>query len=143
MLRDEFRVQRFEDRRLEPNHGYRAVHLIVEVENYPVEIQVRTALQHSWAEAFEKLADRLGRGIRYGDVPADPTAARRVAEMLRLSDIIYELERTGPEILPLGFLAGFEESDDPIAKLQRDYLARRETVRMLLQGMMMDSEGSE
>jgi ppGpp synthetase/RelA/SpoT-type nucleotidyltranferase len=55
------------DRRADPRSGYRAVHLVVHVNDVPVEIQVRTELQHEWAELFEKLADRLGRGIRYGE----------------------------------------------------------------------------
>jgi hypothetical protein len=37
--------------------------------NAPIEIQIRTAWQHEWAELFEKLADLVGRGIRYGDAP--------------------------------------------------------------------------
>jgi ppGpp synthetase/RelA/SpoT-type nucleotidyltranferase len=57
------------DRRAEPMHGYRAVHVIVFPDDVPVEIQVRTELQHEWAEFFEKLADLMGRGIRYGDAP--------------------------------------------------------------------------
>jgi ppGpp synthetase/RelA/SpoT-type nucleotidyltranferase len=54
------------DRRLKPSHGYRAVHVIASVEDRHVEIQVRTRLQDLWAQAFERLGDRLGRGIRYG-----------------------------------------------------------------------------
>ncbi len=57
------------DRRTHPSHGYRAVHIIVYVDGAPVEIQVRTKLQHEWADLFEKLADRVGRGIRYGEPP--------------------------------------------------------------------------
>lgn len=57
------------DRRTHPSHGYRAVHVIVYVDGAPVEIQVRTKLQHEWADLFEKLADRVGRGIRYGEPP--------------------------------------------------------------------------
>jgi ppGpp synthetase/RelA/SpoT-type nucleotidyltranferase len=51
-------------------HGYRAVHVIAFPEGVPIEIQVRTLWQHEWAELFEKLADRVGRGIRYGEAPA-------------------------------------------------------------------------
>ena len=57
------------DRRADPVQGYRAVHVIVVQQRLPVEIQVRTDLQHEWAEAFEKLADRIGRDIRYGLPP--------------------------------------------------------------------------
>lgn len=59
------------DRRLAPTQGYRAVHVVVCVDQLPVEVQVRTAWQHQWAESFEKIADRLGRGIRYSSV-VDP-----------------------------------------------------------------------
>src|SRR5690606_20276899 len=54
------------DRRAHPVHGYSAVHVIVFPEGVPVEIQIRTTWQHEWAEVFEKLADAVGRGIRYG-----------------------------------------------------------------------------
>ncbi|MCA1704178.1 MAG: hypothetical protein LC808_13300 [Actinobacteria bacterium] len=57
------------DRRKYPSYGYRAVHIIVYVDSTPVEIQLRTKLQHEWADLFEKLADRVGRGIRYGEPP--------------------------------------------------------------------------
>src|SRR6478736_3180945 len=57
------------DRRAKPMHGYRAVHVIVFPEGSPIEIQVRTQWQHEWAEFFEKLADLVGRGIRYGEPP--------------------------------------------------------------------------
>jgi ppGpp synthetase/RelA/SpoT-type nucleotidyltranferase len=58
------------DRREQPMHGYTAVHVIPVVRDVPIEIQVRTRLQHEWADLFEKLADRMGRGIRYGEPPA-------------------------------------------------------------------------
>jgi ppGpp synthetase/RelA/SpoT-type nucleotidyltranferase len=53
------------DRRLTPMQGYRAVHIVGRVDELPVEVQIRTAWQHQWAESFEKIADRLGRSIRY------------------------------------------------------------------------------
>jgi len=52
------------DRRERPSHGYRAVHVIVYAETVPVEIQVRTKLQDSWAQISEKLGDIWGRGPR-------------------------------------------------------------------------------
>ncbi len=54
------------DRRSRPSHGYRAVHVIVYLEGVPVEIQVRTALQHLWAELSEKLSDLFDPSIKYG-----------------------------------------------------------------------------
>src|SRR5439155_5107176 len=40
-----------DDRRAKPSHGYRAVHVIAEIDGCPVEIQVRTRLQDLWAQA--------------------------------------------------------------------------------------------
>jgi len=54
------------DRREKPSHGYRAVHVIAKIGNKPVEIQVRTLLQHVWAELSEKLSDVIDPGIKYG-----------------------------------------------------------------------------
>lgn len=54
------------DRRSKPSAGYRAVHVIVFPGNLPVEVQVRTELQHLWAQVFERLGDAWGRAIRYG-----------------------------------------------------------------------------
>lgn len=54
------------DRRVKPNYGYRAVHLIVKVDGKLMEIQVRTKLQHDWAELSEKLSDKIDPSIKYG-----------------------------------------------------------------------------
>ncbi|WP_062345604.1 hypothetical protein [Herbidospora yilanensis] len=68
------RPSRVKDRRHEPSHGYRAVHLVVFPDGNPVEIQVRTELQDRWAQIVERLADSWGRGIRYGEPPEDADA---------------------------------------------------------------------
>ena len=57
------------DRRIKPSHGYRAVHLVVTIKDHPVEIQVRTALQHDWGSATEKLSDVFDPNIKYGGGP--------------------------------------------------------------------------
>jgi ppGpp synthetase/RelA/SpoT-type nucleotidyltranferase len=58
------------DRRGTPSFGYRAVHVIVPIDDHRVvEVQVRTELQQAWAELSEKLADRFGPGIKYGRGP--------------------------------------------------------------------------
>ncbi|MEP7012810.1 MAG: RelA/SpoT domain-containing protein [Acidobacteriota bacterium] len=54
------------DRRDKPSHGYRAIHVIVEMSDKPIEIQVRTLLQHGWAEVSEKASDIIDPTIKYG-----------------------------------------------------------------------------
>jgi ppGpp synthetase/RelA/SpoT-type nucleotidyltranferase len=54
------------DRRQRPSHGYRAVHVIVSCLDKMIEIQVRTSLQHLWAELSEKLSDIVDPAIKYG-----------------------------------------------------------------------------
>ena len=54
------------DRREHPSHGYRAVHVIVDSGGKLIEIQVRTKLQHAWAELSEKLSDVIDGAIKYG-----------------------------------------------------------------------------
>ncbi|MFL6211047.1 MAG: hypothetical protein ACJ74W_19515 [Pyrinomonadaceae bacterium] len=54
------------DRRQRPSHGYRAVHVIVECQGKLIEIQVRTSLQHLWAELSEKFSDVVDPAIKYG-----------------------------------------------------------------------------
>lgn len=60
------------DRRAAHSHGYRALHAVVSFDGVNIEIQLRTVLQHIWANLMERLADRLGRQIRYGEPPTPP-----------------------------------------------------------------------
>ena len=87
------------DRRASPSHGYRAVHVILFFDGLPVEVQVRTRMQDTWAQTMESLADRWGRGIRYGEkAPAGSSVAatkqRRdlVAGMHRFAHVIDKFE---------------------------------------------------
>lgn len=57
------------DRRAKPSNGYRAVHLVSVSTRRPVEIQIRTVLQHQWAEMSEKLSDTVDAEIKYGAGP--------------------------------------------------------------------------
>ena len=99
------KVRRY-DRRLEPMSGYRALHLVGERDGHNLEVQVRTPLQHDWAQMNERLADIVGRQIRYNGAP-DPgasftikgahlTALEVVDQASHLSERIDELERLGP-----------------------------------------------
>lgn len=97
LFMDARREPRLIDRRLEPIQGYRAVHLIVYPDGYPIEVQVRTEWQHRWAEWFERLADQYGRGIRYGEPPVagGQGAEQIVASMLQMADQIADAEESG------------------------------------------------
>jgi ppGpp synthetase/RelA/SpoT-type nucleotidyltranferase len=86
-----FENSRTVDRRARPSHGYRAVHVIARVEGRPVEIQVRTRLQDLWAQIVERLADEWGRGIRYGEAPAQPDLELRGMTRQRFLDSLMEL----------------------------------------------------
>jgi putative GTP pyrophosphokinase len=76
------------DRRSKPSHGYRAVHIIVQECGRPVEIQLRTQLQHAWAELSEKLADLFGGDVKYG---SGPERVRRVLDLC--SELVAEFEQ--------------------------------------------------
>lgn len=57
------------DRRRTPSHGYRAVHVVPVIDGYPIEIQVRSELQHGWAEFSELAADSIDPELKYGKGP--------------------------------------------------------------------------
>ncbi|MCR6647813.1 MAG: hypothetical protein NVV70_06595 [Cellulomonas sp.] len=61
------------DLRSGEHSGYRAVHVWLRLPQGRVEVQVRTHVQGAWANAYEALADIVGRGIRYGEPDPDPT----------------------------------------------------------------------
>ena len=94
------RPPKVKDRRADPSAGYRAVHVIVSVQDVPVEIQVRTWFQDRWAQMVESLADKWGRGLRYGEPPADAerlvgslTRGRLWRLLLEVSELLDGFER--------------------------------------------------
>jgi ppGpp synthetase/RelA/SpoT-type nucleotidyltranferase len=97
------------DRREEPSYGYRALHVIVSLEGITIEVQVRTLLQHVWANVMERLADLFGRQIRYGEPPTPPDgfsleAAQAVVNaMMRISERFagMHVQLTGPDETPI------------------------------------------
>lgn len=102
------RPPRVKDRRQEPSSGYRAVHVVVTVQDLPVEIQIRTLGQDQWAQVVEALGDMWGRGIRYGEAPSDPdltlahdvpvTRGKLWEVVGDLSDLIDEVEQRQAEV---------------------------------------------
>lgn len=62
---------RITDYRDEPQHGYRAVHIITQrTLGHGVEIQVRTRFQNMWASVSERAAFDAGMDVKYGGGPA-------------------------------------------------------------------------
>lgn len=61
--------------------------MIAIADGKPIEIQVRTALQHSWAELSEKYADVIDPAIKYG---GGPELVRTL--LTRFSDYIADVE---------------------------------------------------
>jgi ppGpp synthetase/RelA/SpoT-type nucleotidyltranferase len=99
-LRTVFTASSVADRRENPSHGYRAVHVVVQISNRLVEVQVRSTLQHLWAELSEKLSDLLDPAIKYGR--GDQQARNMlstISEMIALGEaaeraIAQQLEET-------------------------------------------------
>jgi ppGpp synthetase/RelA/SpoT-type nucleotidyltranferase len=117
------------DRRENPSHGYRAVHIIVTIEKKTVEIQVRTALQQEWAEVSEKLADLIDPAIKYGHGNEDAVkvlaaASRMVATHERLESEILEAQQLVSETL--GNVNLTDETRDYIISLQGRLNSSRE-----------------
>ncbi len=82
------------------------MHVIATVGGRPVEIQVRTVLQHAWANTTEALADQWGRGIRYGEPPTGANEAQIAERAVALghwraaSDAIAWMERELEAVSP-------------------------------------------
>lgn len=81
------------DLREDPHMGYRAVHVVIDVNGALVEVQVRTALQAGWADLYERAGDHFGRGIRYGEIPDEPHVQVVVETMLKASREMADFER--------------------------------------------------
>jgi putative GTP pyrophosphokinase len=66
-LRKSWTVVKDRDYIAEPKpSGYRAVHLIVRRQGYPIEVQLRTVLQDAWANQVEEDGRQIGVGLKFG-----------------------------------------------------------------------------
>lgn len=121
-----FEASRQTDRRVTPVQGYRALHVIVTHDGLPCEIQIRTHLQHAWANCYEKLGDLAGRSIRYGDAGTPVAAPGASPEMnaaieglrqgiLDISDLIRDIEAVGIHLPNLRSVHS-DEADEAVAK---------------------------
>jgi len=119
-----FPEAKVDDRRAIPSWGYRAVHIIPRIDGRRVEIQLRTHLQDTWANAVESIGDLWGRWVRYGlppEGPPDEIAVRAsvVSDFIRLSDLWYECEKA---VLPLAEAKRMADMGDPDAARRADEL---------------------
>jgi ppGpp synthetase/RelA/SpoT-type nucleotidyltranferase len=125
-------IRKVIDRRINPSAGYRAVHAVAKVDGIPVEVQFRTELQHTWAQIFEKLADRLGRQIRYAGEPAEPneeiielmmSLSRNIAsfEEFACSEVVKQIESDVAE-MRIDFDAPEEELSELHRRTRSNYL---------------------
>jgi ppGpp synthetase/RelA/SpoT-type nucleotidyltranferase len=89
-VRELFAKPRIVNRRAKPSHGYRAIHVVVNLDGRLIEIQIRTALQHLWAELSEKLSD-LDPKIKYGGGPESLQES-----LARISKSIQDAESANP-----------------------------------------------
>lgn len=82
------------DRLIHSSHGYRAIHIVV-LEDCAVEVQVRTTLQHLWAQVSELASDVIDPAIEYGGGPSEWKARLLVAsqEISTFEDREDSLER--------------------------------------------------
>lgn len=123
------------DRRANPSHGYRAVHLICRRNGRPVEIQVRTVLQHMWAEISEKLSDTVDPGLKYG-VGNEQT----LGVLNKLSTAVLEFENEEIErAIALRKISEKTAVPKPIKKqlkeLEKGFSRRRSTLLSLLENI--------
>ncbi|HVT88545.1 MAG TPA: hypothetical protein VHD56_06815 [Tepidisphaeraceae bacterium] len=82
-----FAEGKVEDRRLRPSHGYRAVHVILRLNGKLIEVQIRTTLQHLWAELSEKLSDSFDPSIKYGASSSNAQALlMEISTMIRVNE---------------------------------------------------------
>ncbi len=129
------------DRRLDPSSGYRAVHVIVDIEGSLAEIQVRTSVQSHWAEVFEALGDKWGRQIRYGSAPNPDSygVTIRREELIKRLQTLSLVEFSDYENAINGFAfqdVPPEEFDGQMTKLQADVDAKaREWLNFILQNL--------
>lgn len=122
------------DRRATPSYGYRAIHIVVRIDNMLVEIQVRTESQHFWAELSEKLSDVIDPSVKYGGGPAE---VREILSTLSTAiSMIEEAEAAIEALEPM--LASLESTDAATLRLQQELRVNRQRIadaRALLLGL--------
>ena len=88
-LRGNFQIERITDYRElgRDRTGYRSLHLILSRSNVDLELQIRSRVQHYWAESIERTSVIYGHYLK--EEEGDPEVLRYFR---RLSDAFFELE---------------------------------------------------
>lgn len=123
------------DRRRRPSHGYRAIHVIVDIGGKPIEVQVRTSLQHWWAELSEKFSDLIDPAIKYGGGNREALDSLSVAseEIVKVEADEESLHEIRAELARRGGMS--EDVGSDLMKAQQAIAARRKHVINLVAGM--------
>lgn len=109
--------------------------MIVEIGGKSIEVQIRTSLQHWWAELSEKFSDLIDPAIKYGGGDREALDSLAVAseEIVKvetdeelLHDIVAELARRG---------GMSEDVGSNLMKARQSIAARRKHVIKLIAGM--------
>lgn len=125
------------DRREHPSHGYRAVHVIANIEGRAIEVQVRTALQHLWTQVSERLSDRIDPGLKYGRGPSEVRnllrqTAERVAVLESLERQCAQLKKECAGLQTIGKAPGLADIVWRLKELTTDLnTMRQDTIEIL------------
>jgi ppGpp synthetase/RelA/SpoT-type nucleotidyltranferase len=112
------------DRRANPSYGYRAVHVIAEISGKSIEIQVRSPLQHLWAEFSEALSDVVDPNIKYG------RGNDKIRHMLtEVSVLVADFEQTE---MMMARLQEQRVHEDRVEKLGQENVRIKEMIAQLL-----------
>jgi ppGpp synthetase/RelA/SpoT-type nucleotidyltranferase len=94
-----------------------AVHIIAKISGNLVEIQVRTTMQHLWAELSEKLSDVIAPEIKYGGGPNIP---RKV--LAGISESIATIENLKDDIAQVTAQTKDDKQQKRLKELQKSVL---------------------
>jgi ppGpp synthetase/RelA/SpoT-type nucleotidyltranferase len=111
------------DRRKEPSYGYRALHIVATARGKPIEIQIRTDLQHLWAQLSEKLSDVLDPAIKYG---GGDSHIRKL--LSKLSDALAGLESGEQQLLAAEGLIAETQPKGNVHRLHEELLEMRKNL---------------
>jgi len=117
------------DRRVHTSFGYRAVHVIPKISGKMIEIQVRSSLQHLWAELSERISDVLDPAIKYG---GGDDEIQKI--LMADSELVSAIERIEMEI------PSFPENLSKIPELQQQMTDMRKKMINCLHGMISGVE---